>query len=82
MSITQALKPCPFCGSTDLCEGETMYLDADRDRSGVECMNCDALARKARWNQRDTEALQTERAQGERWFGLLRYTQEFWRRWR
>jgi hypothetical protein len=26
-------------------------------------------------------AQQTERAQGERWFGLLRHTQEFWRRW-
>jgi hypothetical protein len=25
--------------------------------------------------------LQTERSEGERWFGLLQHTQEFWRRW-
>jgi len=82
MSITQALKPCPFCGSTDLRADDLMYWDDDGERLGVTCMECNAMTRKEWWNQRDTETLQTERAQGERWFGLLRYTYEFWRRWR
>lgn len=45
------LLPCPFCGSTNL-RTEDMYFDDDGEHPGVECVDCDAIARADRWNQR------------------------------
>jgi len=50
------LKPCPFCGSTNLRTG-FIYSDDDGETEGVECMNCDAIARTERWNDRPGESL-------------------------
>lgn len=51
------LKPCPFCGSTDL-RVDIMYCDDDGEHDGVECMRCDASARREYWNQRATESIE------------------------
>ena len=57
MGDRQALKPCPFCGSTDLRADDLMYWDDDGERPGVECVECDATARAEWWNQREGEGL-------------------------
>jgi len=46
------LLPCPYCGSTDIRTDPIMFSDDDGEHAGVECMNCDAIARHERWNQR------------------------------
>lgn len=47
--------PCPFCGSTNIRE-EIMYWDDDGENPGVECLNCDAVARPEYWNKRHADA--------------------------
>lgn len=46
------LLPCPHCGSTDIRTDPIMFSDDDGEHAGVECMDCDAIARYERWNQR------------------------------
>ena len=46
------LLPCPFCGSTHIRTSDAMYFDDDGEHPGTECLDCDALARADKWNQR------------------------------
>jgi formate dehydrogenase maturation protein FdhE len=45
------LKPCPFCGSTDV-RKDIMYWDDEKENPGIECLECDAVARPEWWNKR------------------------------
>jgi hypothetical protein len=48
------LKPCPFCGAnSENLRIDTMYFDEEGEQIGVECLQCDALARVEWWNERD-----------------------------
>lgn len=49
------LLPCPHCGSTDIRTDPIMFSDDEGEHAGVECMNCDAIARHERWNQRPSK---------------------------
>jgi hypothetical protein len=52
MHDENGLLPCPFCGGTNIRTSDTMYFDDDGEHPGAECIDCDALARADRWNQR------------------------------
>jgi len=43
-------RPCPFCGSTDLLDGD-WYLD-DEEVDAIECSQCAAGAPAPVWNRR------------------------------
>ena len=43
-------KPCPFCGSDDLCL--TDWFDIAEGRDAIECNNCKGCAPFDVWNQR------------------------------
>lgn len=54
------LLPCPHCGSTEIRTDPIMFSDDDGEHAGVECMNCDAIARSERWNQRQKSIVVSE----------------------
>lgn len=54
------LKPCPFCGSRNIRSGEKMYWDDDGELPGVECLDCDSLARLDWWNRRIDAATESD----------------------
>ena len=53
--LPKPLLPCPFCGSDNL-RIDIMYWDDEGDNPGIECMNCDAIARPENWNNRHANA--------------------------
>lgn len=58
MSGDPKLKPCPFCGGTDIRHHATLTYEIGRR---VKCMSCHAEGPPARWDLKGDNARDTER---------------------